>query len=173
MASQCSGMPPYELTFEVSGMDDALEDRLIDELDALPACLSHVWTVTLNQTGTSGLAAAQSALDHLRRLGANPVRLVEDLVGRAEIAHRCGATPQAVGMWLRGERHGSVPTPAPLFTAGVDLWLWGEVVSWLREIGRSVDSDLQFPSRSDHQIINGIIASSENWNVLSVAGGRA
>lgn len=153
-------------------MDDALEDRLMDELDAFPVRVSGVWSVTLNQAGPSGLLAARTAFGMLRQLGANPVRMVEDLVGRAEIAHRCGTTPQAVGLWMRGERRASAPAPAPLFTAGVDLWLWSEVVDWLRQIGRPVDSDLAFPTRTDHQIMNGIIASSARWKILPVVASR-
>ena len=118
-------------------------------------------SATLSAVGETCLAAASAAIERLRDLGAEPIRLIDDLVGRREIARRAGVTPQAVGLWIRGERHASSPFPPPFVDAGGGLWLWGEVVPALAARGVTVDGDVQYPSRLDSQRIGGILSARQ------------
>lgn len=53
-------------------------------------------------------------------------RLVEDLATKVDIAKRCEATLRAVGLWVRGERHGRTPFPARFNRVARGVWLWSE-----------------------------------------------
>ena len=156
-------MPPtsYELSFELAEVTDDVEDAIAERFDSLIATHAGITTVTLTATGDTCLQAALTAIDHLRALGTNPLRLVDDLVTRGDIAARAGVTPQAVGLWIRGERRADVSFPAPYVLAGGGLWLWGEVVGALADRGLALDGDLAYPTRRDIQKIGGAIASME------------
>jgi hypothetical protein len=161
---------PYEMRFEVRAIPEDIEDAVAEAFDCLISSHSGVTSVTLSAQGDTCLAAALSVIETLRDLGAAPTRLIDDLVGRREIARRAGVTPQAVGLWIRGERHTSSHFPPPFIDVGGGLWLWGEVVPALAERGLRVDVDVQFPTRLDSQRIGGILAAMQ---IESEVGGSS
>jgi hypothetical protein len=152
-------MATYELSFELPAITDEVEDLLADQLDGLVAGHSGVITVTVLRDGDTCLQAALSALEDLRGVGANPERMVDDLVSRREIARRAGVTPQAVGNWIRGDRQTYKPFPKPFVLSSSELWLWGEVVDALGTRGIDTDSGVSFPSRRDIQLVGGAMAA--------------
>lgn len=54
-------------------------------------------------------------------------------MGPAEVAERCGVTPGAVRTWRW--RIGDFPEPVVYLAAGA-IYLWPEIVTWLRRTGR-------------------------------------
>ena len=152
---------PYELRLEISPITEAVEDAITESFDCLIASHAGVTSVTLSAVGDTCEAATLSAIQKLRDLGAVPIRLIDDLVGRREIARRAGVTPQAVGLWIRGERHAAAHFPPPFVDAGGGLWLWGEVVLALADRGVLIDEDVQYPTRRDSQRIGGILATAD------------
>lgn len=153
-------MPTYELSFEIEPASDAVEERLVSELDAIVAVHSGVTTVTLEFGGDDYVIAARAAANALREVGAEVVRVVADLVTRRDIATRLGVTPQAVGLWVRGERHGDGVFPAPYVTGSVVLWLWGEVAEYCRALGVCVDDGVSFPTRRELHRVAGELAAA-------------
>lgn len=152
----------FELAFEVSPLTDDLEDSIDEQFDAVMATHGRTTKVTLLAEGTDAVDAAGSAVSILRQLGIQAIRLMDDLVTRAEIAERSGVTTQGVGLWVRGERN-RADFPEPFVRAGsARLWLWGEVVDYLRAIGHGVDGSLQFPTRQDIQVIAGMLAPTRH-----------
>jgi transcriptional regulator with XRE-family HTH domain len=154
----------YELTFEVSQLSEAVEDQVVDATAATVGVFRGSTLVTLSTHGASALVAATNARLAIENAGASVVRCVEDLVTLRDIAGRLGVTPQAVGNWARGERQGSVTFPHPYVFAGGGLWLWTEVLAWVRttspKIALGVDEGLTHPSRADLAAINGQIESA-------------
>jgi len=163
-------MRQFELTFEVPEMAEEVEDAVADELDAVIAVHSGVTTVTASSPASDCLVAARTLIDVLTRLGAPPRRLVDDLVTRAEIAERAGVTRQAVGQWIRGERHAAAAFPAPFVFTGGGLWRWGEVVDALASWGIRLDEDVTYPTRREAQLIDGFLASEPSGAVWFSAG---
>ena len=148
----------YELSFELPTLSEKIEDLVADQFDSVIAVHDEVTTVTLTADGDDCVMAAIAAINPLRNLGAEPVRLVDDVVSRSEIARRMGVTPQSVGQWIRGERHTETPFPSPYILTDGGLWLWGEVVAALKARGEDVE-EMNYPSRRDIQIIGGILAA--------------
>lgn len=152
-------MDAFELTFEVPEMSEPVEDAVADSLDAVIATHHGVVTVTVLVTAPDCVTAARSAIDTLRHLGAPPRRLVEDLVTRSQIAERADVTRQAVGQWIRGERHSGVAFPRPFVLAGGGLWLWGEVLDALAARDIELDEGISYPTRRENQLIGGMLAA--------------
>jgi len=154
----------YEFTFEVAGLTDEVEDAIVEQTDATIATFGAVTTVTMTSFGTTGFGAATNARLAVEGAGGTVLRCVEDLVTRGDIAERTGMTRQAVSNWVRGERQATTPFPSPYVLAGGGLWLWGEVLEWLREVHpttfAAVGDDLAYPTRADHACIAGQIESS-------------
>src|SRR5699024_3951072 len=123
---------------EVSGLTDAREEALEDRFDVIVSSHGSTTKIAMLVPGRSAVDAAGSAVATLRRLGMCVIRLIDDLVTRREIADRVNVTTQAVGNWTRGDRNSAVPFPEPYVSAaGATLWLWGEVVDYLRTVGTS------------------------------------
>ena len=142
----------YDLTFQVLGLTEALEDELYDHYEAQAFVHGDTQLVALAQCGDSCVIAAQGAVANLRALGLKVLRLYEDLVTRSDIAQRVGVSPQNVGQWVRGERAaGSFPAPFNAVAGGV--WLWSDVIAWLEENGKFADGGYH-PSRLDHTEVN-------------------
>lgn len=160
----------YELSFEVPEMNETVEDRVSSRFDSIIAVHGDVTTVTLTAHGVTCLRAAIAAIRSLREAGVEPIRLVDDVVSRSEIARRIGITPQSVGQWIRGDRHFESPFPAPYILAGGGLWLWGEVVEALDSRGVEVE-DIGYPSRRDIQEIGGFLA--DNFRRANVVPARS
>lgn len=146
---------PFEFCFEIEPVSETVEDAIADRFDCLISSHSSVTTVTITANGESCVRAAREAIDDLSALGVTTLRLMDDLVDRGEIARRAGVTRQAVGLWVRGERHTGTPFPAPYVLAAGGLWLWGEVLEALRRRGVTVDDPMVYPTRADSSLING------------------
>lgn len=149
-------MNAYELIFEIAPPSEGDIEALYAAEDALVSTHGRSTVVTITAEDASAFAAAHAGMVRLRRHGLEPLRLYEDLVTRAEIARRADVTPQAVGQWIRGERQqGSTPPfPEPHNYAGgsVELWLWGDVNTWLAHLDRS--DGLSHPSHADYVLVN-------------------
>ncbi len=166
-------MPEFELIFEVDPLSETHEASLVNELDVFVGGHGPSALVTITFSGETATQAALAAASRLRDDGVAIRRLVEDLVTRSTIAERSGKTPQAVGLWARGERHSSDPFPAPYFLAGGGLWLWGEVNGWLARQGYARDP-LSHPARADYARVNGALQAqvdAEEGSDFQVASG--
>ena len=148
----------YELSFEVPPLSEAIENLLSDHFDSVIAVHGGLTTVTLTADGEDCVSAAIAAINTLRNMGAEPIRLVDDVVSRSEIARRMGVTPQSVGQWIRGERHAESPFPSAYILADGGLWLWGEVATALASRGEEVE-EISYPNRRDIQVIGGVLAA--------------
>ncbi|HUW78322.1 MAG TPA: helix-turn-helix domain-containing protein [Candidatus Nanopelagicaceae bacterium] len=151
----------YELSFEVAEMSEAVEDRACTRFDSVITVHGEVTTITLTAEGRTCLRAAIETISSLRAAGVEPIRLIDDLVSRSEIARRMGVTPQSVGQWIRGERHAESAFPAPYILADGGLWLWGEVVEALDSRGVEIE-DIGYPARRDIQEIGGVLAKNSS-----------
>lgn len=152
-------MAGFELIFEVPAMTDDLEDRIADRLDAVIAVHMGVVTVTVEVDAPDAVSAARATVNSLVALGVRPLRLIDDLVTRSQIAERLGVTRQAVSLWVSGAREAVAGFPAPYVTTSGGLWRWGEIVEAYAASGRVLDDGVRYPSRRDAQIIGGIVAS--------------
>lgn len=153
-------MPAYEMTFELPSLSDDVEDRVVETLDATVAEHLGVLTATVLVEAVDCATAARATIDALTAAGAPPVRLVDDLVSRSQIAERAAVSRQAVANWTAGARHVDSPFPSPFVLTGGGLWLWGEVRNYLRRIGSPIDDPAEYPTRAEAQHIAGMIASS-------------
>jgi len=148
----------FELAFEVADPSESALEQVEDAYDCVLSTHGRSALLTLLVPGESALAAARDAIAALSPAGITIERLVDDLVTRADIAARAEVTTQAVGLWVRGERNREVPFPEPYVYAGsVTLWLWGEVVDFLRTVGLSIDAGVHYPSRQETLRIAGLI----------------
>ena len=148
----------YELSFELPALNEEAEDLVAGQFDSVIAVHAGVTTVTLTADGDDCVSAAIAAINTLRTLGAEPTRLVDDVISRSEIARRMNVTPQSVGQWIRGERHAESPFPSPYILTEGGLWLWGEIVLALVNRGVEVE-EMAYPSRRDIQLIGGVLAT--------------
>jgi transcriptional regulator with XRE-family HTH domain len=134
-----------------------------------PECLTVVTTlVHAGDAIEAGLRAAKA----LESSGIRVLRTYQDLVTRQDIASRLGVTRQAVGNWVRGERHDDTPFPSPVSLVAGGVWLWGDVVSWARASNHAVDEE-HFPSLNDHSRLDVLIASGVGAIGLSTYTGAA
>jgi len=147
-------MTEFELIFETAEISDDQESAIYAEFDAAISQHSGVTLVTVTAQGVSALDASLDAVARIRRLGVSPVRLYEDLVTRATIAERAGVTPQAVGHWIRGERHAAEPFPVPFNVAAGGIWLWGDVNEWLRRTAPNLADTMSYPRQEDYLTVN-------------------
>jgi len=150
----------YELIFETDPIEEHLQDK-IDEYfdDALMSMQGKSFFVTVSADGLSGAESALRAASLLEKLGVRVRRLAEDLVTRKDIAARTNNSPQAVGQWVRGERHADVPFPEPYNYVAGGVWLWAEIHDWLTRISAPVD-DVSYPSRRDYALVNHVLDNS-------------
>lgn len=147
-------MAQFELIFAVDALSDETIDLIYDSFDALVAGHGRTTLLTVTADGATALMAAKSIVPDLEAIdGVVVQRCYEDLVDRADIAQRCDTTPQAVGQWIRHVRHRETPFPEPFNHVGGGIWLWGEVNSWLRRVGK-VHDGLDFPCYNDYLEIN-------------------
>lgn len=153
-------MPEFELKFEVGPVSGTAEDRLAAETCAIFATHFGVSTVSMIIEASGCAAAAQTAISTLNKEGVVVVRLIDDLVGRSEVAARAKVTRQAVAHWLSGKRQGKASFPAPFVLAEGGLWLWGEILPVLQTLGYCKDDDLSYPTARDSQKINALVYAS-------------
>jgi hypothetical protein len=162
-----SDLDTYELIFETSELAEDVEDAIYEAFDALVSQRGRDSFVTLSAEGESAFEAAAAAIAGLQALGAEVRRMTEDLVTRANIAERAGVTTQAVGLWVRNERHQEDPFPAPYNHVAGGVWLWSEVNDWLAR-GHGAADGLRHPSRDDYAQVNAALAQSRHAVPVSV-----
>ena len=143
-------MGRYDLCFSVCEVLPDVEARVAEVLDVTFARHGTTCLLSVTAEGPSAVTAAKDVVELLAVDHGIAVRYChEDLVTRADIADRAGTTVQAVGQWVRNVRHKRTPFPEPYnFVAG-GVWLWGEVNSWLRRVGKQHD-DVEHPTREDY-----------------------
>jgi hypothetical protein len=147
-------MTDYELTFIVDSLEESQIEQLLTNFDCV-AGETHAGEefVTVTAQGTNAVEAAKAMQTQLATFGVLVRRLEFDLVTRREIAERLSVEPQAVGLWVRGERSRNFPRAFHEVANGV--WLWGDVVRWSRETrGLDPADGLSFPTREDHYEVN-------------------
>jgi hypothetical protein len=138
----------HELILLVEALTPEQEDLIYDEYDALIATHGSTTRLTVTVEGRL-LDGAHRLLGFLDAVGVHVQRFVEDFVSRADIADRAGVSRQAVGLWVRGERHAAFPEAYAPVAGGI--WLFREVDEWLRSNVPSYDGpELGYPSRDDH-----------------------
>ncbi|MFC8046236.1 hypothetical protein [Nocardia sp. NPDC057353] len=175
----------FELIFEVSQVSDPGDLRIEHVgryLDIVVQSHSGLTLATVTAEGAEVLSAAMNAARVLAACGLSPVRSHPDLVTRQDIAERAEVTRQAVGNWVRGERQRADAFPTPANLVGGGVWLWGDVVAWLRRQDYETD-DLGFPSMSDHTRIDSALLdlsrsslrsnACEITGYVALGGGRA
>lgn len=155
----------FEFTFEIEPISETVEDRAADAIDAFFFSRGETQFVTVSAMAGKALAAAMKLLGELHELGIHTLRFVEDLVGRREIANRTGVSPQNVGQWIRGERHGDVTFPERYTNTSADLWLWRDVQDFLSELGVTLDEPLG-PSRAEIPQISGAVCGMHDGDTL-------
>lgn len=169
------GMPltAYEFVFVIPDVDAVGDPRLeaaqgrLDDL--VVEAHGGLTLATVSAEGVDAVEAGRRVAVELTACGLPPERTHPDLVTRQEIADRVDMTRQAVGNWVRRERHHADPFPIPVHLVGGGVWLWGEVVEWLRRSGRDIDEGIEFPSIDEHIRIDALLLRERCW---SVVGGR-
>lgn len=139
----------FELTLLTAEVTNEQEDLIYDEYDALIASHTGATRLTVTVEGATVLDGAHRLLGFLRTIGVAPKQFSEDFVTRADIAERANVSRQAVGLWVRGERHEAFPQIYSPVAGGI--WLFGEIDAWLRTNVPTYDApDVAFPTRDDH-----------------------
>lgn len=160
----------FELIFvtpDVAGPGDPRIAQVERHLDVVVESHSGLTLATVTAEGIDAVAAALDAAAVLTACGLPPVRSYPDLVTRQDIADRAEVTRQAVGNWVRGERVQSDPFPTPTHLVGGGVWMWGEVVAWLRRRGHEID-DIEFPTIDDHARIDKVLLGrTGSWPTIS------
>lgn len=132
-------MVEYEVTFVVGLLTEEQEQWIGAELDGFVGGHGETTLATVSRCADNGTAAARELLGLLLDQGVHAIRVYDDLVTRGQIAARAGVTPQAVGLWVRRERHSRHAFPQPHVLAGGGLWRWAEVNEWLKAKGFTGD----------------------------------
>ncbi|USI92886.1 hypothetical protein [Rhodococcus pyridinivorans] len=149
----------FELIFVIPDLTGPGDDRiaLVEEhLDVVVESHSGLTLATVTAEGADAVIAARTAAAVLSACGLPPVRSYPDMVTRQDIADRAEVSRQAVGNWVRGERVQSDPFPTPMNLVGGGVWLWGDIVAWLRRRGHDIE-DMAFPSLADHSRIDAVL----------------
>ena len=89
------------------------------------------------------------------------LRLDYDLVTRGDIASRLDVTKQAVGNWIREDRRKGHPFPPPFSDVSNGIWLWGDVLTWIRKTANTPDPEegIEYPTRAQTAEVNACINS--------------
>lgn len=170
----------FELIFvtpDLSGPGDPRIEQIENHLDVVVESHSGLTLTTVTVEGADAISAALNAAAVLTGCGLTPTRSYPDLVTRQDIADRAEVSRQAVGNWVRGERQQSDPFPVPANLVGGGVWLWGDVVAWLRNHDYETD-DLAFPTLEEHSRIDALLRTPTGRGAvfngrLELAGARA
>lgn len=160
----------FEIAFLIPELTDAFDPRVTqveDTMDIVVSSHSGVSVATVIATGSDAVAAGRAASATLSACGLPPKRTYPDLVSRQDIADRLDVSRQAVGNWVRGERHQSHSFPTPVNMVAGGVWLWGDIADWLRRTGRDSD-DVAYPTLQDHARLDEYLAVVPD----AVAGSR-
>lgn len=117
----------FEIAFLIPELTDAFDPRVTqveEAMDIVVSSHSGVSVATVIATGSDAVAAGRAASATLSACGLPPKRTYPDLVSRQDIADRLDVSRQAVGNWVRGERHQEYPFPAPANLVAGGVWLW-------------------------------------------------
>lgn len=136
-------MNTYDITFIVDPIDEALEERLLDQDVNTGSHGGLHFVMTTIETDDLHSAAVELA-SGLTGQGVYVHRLDLDLVNQPAIAARCGKSRQAVNLWVQSNA-GSHPFPPPYTLAGGALWAWSDVQDWLRRTGKGGDDQVESP----------------------------
>lgn len=154
----------YSLTFEVDSFTDEQLDTIEQAFDVVASEGHGPTEITAILEADTPLAAAQIARRVIGGTGITIRRYLPDLVTRKDIAARAKVTTQAVGNYVRGER--GTDFPAPYYDVASGVWLWGEVLPWLRGQGVHVEDPCSFLDRRDSETVMHRI-----WSDTKVDGG--
>lgn len=153
-----SNSRPFRYSFVTSVLPIRVEDRVRDELGAEVSDHGPLHVVTATAHAVRGYAAGVDLVASLSAVGVDVERTQPDLVNRRLIAERAGCTRQAVALWVNGQRHQDDPFPSPFNLTLGQLWLWGEVQSWLLRRGIELDDSAAIPTMRDHMRVDSHIA---------------
>jgi hypothetical protein len=160
----------FEIAFVTETIEDPADDRIDRAVAVIPnlgvSSYGDLTVMTALVRGGSAVEAGIYAAKAIDASGINVLRSYQDLVTRQDIADRLEVTRQAVGTWVRGERHHDTPFPPPSSLVAGGVWLWGDVVAWCRASGRDVD-DANFPSLEDHNRLDLLISAGVKTVTLS------
>lgn len=146
------------VTEPITCLDDERIDHVTAELaDTVVSTFDELTVVTTIVRAGTAVEAGVRAAKVLESSGIRVLRTYQDLVTRQDIASRLHVTRQAVGNWVRRERHDDTPFPSPVSLVAGGVWLWGDVVSWARASNHDVD-DEHFPSLTDHNRLDVLIS---------------
>lgn len=154
-------MTEFEFIFVVDGVsvdDDRAMTILAGEFDGVLSASHGRTRYAVSGTGADGVDAAARLVSCLtKKLPAFRVLHVDpDLVGISDIAERTGHSRQNVLQWVKGERNGSRPFPAPEGTVGRSLaWRWADVNDWLTPLG--LGDGTSRPTRAEATLIDAML----------------
>ncbi|QZH66920.1 helix-turn-helix transcriptional regulator [Mycolicibacterium farcinogenes] len=152
----------FEIAFVVEDIDDPADERIDRVAELLPnfvlTSYGDLMVATVLVRAADAVEAGVFAAKAIESSGIRVLRTYQDLVTRQDIAERIGVTRQAVGNWVRGERHEDTPFPSAVSHVAGGIWLWGDVAAWARAHHYSVD-DALFPSLSEHTRLDLLIAA--------------
>lgn len=154
----------FEIAFVVPGLEGAFDPRVsqVEEaMDVVASSHSRLSVATVIVPGENAVEAGRHAAAVLSSCGLPPVKTYPDLVSRQDIADRLDVSRQAVGNWVRGDRQQANPFPAPVHMVAGSIWLWGDIVAWLRRTGRECD-ELEFPTMLDHALLDALLARARD-----------
>lgn len=138
----------FEWTFEIAEQPTAEQLEFAEEtFDGIVSIQDGLAHMSIAASGSNAESAAMSAVDLLREQGIHPLGVVWDLVNRSGIAERAGVTRQAVSNWVTGRRN-PVQTSFPnaLSSTAGGIWVWGEILPWLRDADVDVEFDVDAPT---------------------------
>lgn len=152
----------FEIAFVTESLVDAADERIDRVAEFIPnLVVSSDGELTLMTTLVRGSDAIEAGVTGARAIESSGIRVIrtyQDLVTRQDVADRLSVTRQAVGNWVRGERHDDAPFPAPVSLVAGGVWLWGDVAEWARERGFQMDQ-IQYPSLTDHNRLDLLITT--------------
>lgn len=161
-------MTEFELAFVVPELVDPFDQRVSrveESMDMVVTTHGGRSVASVTAGGVDAIAAGRHAAAVLSSCGLPPERTYPDLVSRQDIADRLDISRQAVGNWVRGERHQGYAFPLPAHAVAGGVWLWGDVVDWLRCTGRESD-ELDFPTLEDHAFLDGVLMRARETRVI-------
>ena len=162
----------FEISFvipELTGAFDPRVSQVEEALDIVVSSHSGLAVATVIVAGSDAVAAGRAASATLSSCSLPPLRTYPDLVNRQDIADRLDVSRQAVGNWVRGERHQSHSFPTPVNMVAGGVWLWGDIAEWLRLAGRDPD-DVGYPTLQDHARLDEFLTAAPEAVAVSRTG---
>ncbi|PSR66842.1 XRE family transcriptional regulator [Nocardia sp. MDA0666] len=166
----------FEIAFVIETVE-ADDPRIDRAMEALPGTtISGALGLTIATTLVDAHSAIEAGLHAAKELAAAdlaPLRTYPDLVSRQDIADRVGMSRQAVGNWVRGERHNAKPFPVPVTLVAGGAWLWASVVRWIEETGAAELNESALPTLADHCVLDTMMRQGlSRFNVFTLPVGE-